>query len=47
MQKEPQEVQKSYLDTVGRPVLVFTKKNLVEHHIRDFEVNTLENSAWW
>lgn len=29
---------KTYLDTVGRPVLLFSKKNLIETHIQDFEL---------
>merc|ERR1711881_576054 len=28
-----------YLDTVGRPVVVLTKENLVEGHIQDLEVH--------
>lgn len=28
----------TYLDTFGRPVITFTKKNLVENHIHDFNV---------
>lgn len=28
----------TYLDTVGRPVIVAYKNNLVEQHIQDFEV---------
>ena len=34
-----QETHKTYLDTSGRPVVVIKKKNLVENHIQDFEVN--------
>lgn len=29
----------TYLDTVGRPVIVAYKNNLVEQHIQDFEVS--------
>ncbi|KAI5742418.1 hypothetical protein M8J77_007082 [Diaphorina citri] len=29
---------KTYLDTVGRPVLMLSKKNLIENHIQDFEL---------
>ena len=43
--KTPFNVQKgdnglhyTYLDTVGRPVIVAYKNNLVEEHIQDFEV---------
>lgn len=28
----------TYLDTVGRPVIVFTKENVVENHISDFNL---------
>ena len=28
----------TYLDTVGRPVVMATKENLVEQHVLDFEV---------
>lgn len=34
-----EEVHKTYLDTVGRPVVVLSKDNLVEGHIQDFEVH--------
>lgn len=34
------EYHRTYLDTVGRPVVVATKENLVEQHIVDFEVTT-------
>jgi len=34
-----QEIHKTYLDTVGRPVVVLSKNNLVEGHIQDFEVH--------
>ena len=33
-----QEIHKTYLDTVGRPVVVLSKDNLVEGHIQDLEV---------
>ncbi|XP_071037352.1 dolichyl-diphosphooligosaccharide--protein glycosyltransferase subunit 1 [Parasteatoda tepidariorum] len=33
------ELHFTYLDTVGRPVIVLQKDNLVEHHIQDFEVH--------
>lgn len=32
------ELHYTYLDTVGRPVIVFSKKNLVENHIHDFNL---------
>ena len=28
----------TYLDTLGRPVIIAYKNNLVEQHIQDFEV---------
>lgn len=34
----PDLVHYTYLDTVGRPVIVFTKQNLVENHISDFNL---------
>lgn len=34
----PDQIHYTYLDTVGRPVIVFTKENLVENHIHDFNV---------
>lgn len=34
----PDQVHYTYLDTVGRPVIVFTKENLVENHIHDFNI---------
>lgn len=37
--RDPSEVLKTYLDVVGRPVLIFKKKNLVEGHIQDFEIH--------
>lgn len=39
IRQNDQEVHKTYLDTVGRPVIVLNKKNLVEGHIQDFEVH--------
>lgn len=41
----PNEVHYTYLDTVGRPVIVFTKKNLVENHIHDFNLKYNFNRA--
>lgn len=34
----PQELKLTYLDTVGRPVIVCHAENLVEQHIQDFEL---------
>lgn len=34
----PDELHYTYLDTFGRPVISFTKKNLVENHIHDFNL---------
>ncbi|CAH8485195.1 unnamed protein product [Dicrocoelium dendriticum] len=36
VQEEPRELLKTYLDTVGRTVLVFKARNLVVEHISDF-----------
>ncbi|XP_054472873.1 dolichyl-diphosphooligosaccharide--protein glycosyltransferase subunit 1 [Anoplopoma fimbria] len=35
----PNQLHYTYLDTFGRPVLVATKNNLVEHHIQDVVVH--------
>lgn len=35
----PNQLHYTYLDTFGRPVLVATKMNLVEHHIQDVVVS--------
>lgn len=39
LNEERQEIHKTYLDTVGRPVVVLTKDNLVEGHIQDLEIH--------
>ncbi len=36
--KQPQELHYTYLDTVGRPVIIATSTNLVEEHIQDFQL---------
>ena len=38
MGNERRSIHHTYLDTIGRPVVVINKDNLVEHHIADFEV---------
>ena len=38
IKREPNELYHSYLDTVGRPVIVLTKRNLVEWHIQTVEL---------
>jgi oligosaccharyltransferase complex subunit alpha (ribophorin I) len=38
VQEGPREVLKTYLDTTGRTVVVAYKSNLVEQHIKDFEI---------
>lgn len=35
------ELHFTYLDTFGRPVVVYHKNNLVEQHIQEFEVGGL------
>ena len=40
MDEGNRELHFTYLDTVGRPVVVAHKTNLVEQHIQDFEVCT-------
>lgn len=34
----PDQLHYTYLDTFGRPVVVFNKKNLIENHIHDFNL---------
>lgn len=38
----PNQLHYTYLDTFGRPVLVATKTNLVEHHIQDVVVSVCQ-----
>ncbi|KPM04838.1 dolichyl-diphosphooligosaccharide-protein glycosyltransferase subunit 1-like protein [Sarcoptes scabiei] len=38
IEEKPNELFYSYLDTVGRPVLVLTKNNLVEWHMQTIEI---------
>ena len=37
--RQPDELHFTYLDTVGRPVIILKKSNLVEQHIDEFVVN--------
>ena len=39
VQRAPDEKHYTYLDTVGRPVIVVTKRNALFQHIQDFEVH--------
>lgn len=39
MEEGKRELHFTYLDTVGRPVIVAQKTNLVEQHIQDFELH--------
>ncbi|XP_060765785.1 dolichyl-diphosphooligosaccharide--protein glycosyltransferase subunit 1 [Neoarius graeffei] len=39
IERSPDQLHYTYLDTFGRPVLVATKKNLVEQHIQDMVVH--------
>ncbi len=39
LEERPREVRLTYLDTVGRPVVVCEAANLVEQHIQDFELH--------
>ena len=41
MQQEEDELLQTYLDTVGRPVVVVKASNLVEQYIQDFTVRSL------
>ena len=38
LSEQPTELHHTYLDTIGRRVVVAHKQNLVEQHIQDFEV---------
>ncbi|SPP81650.1 dolichyl-diphosphooligosaccharide--protein glycosyltransferase subunit 1 [Drosophila guanche] len=37
--RRPNQLVHTYLDTIGRPVVTFSKSNLVESHISDFTLN--------
>jgi len=39
VQRLPNEKHYTYLDTVGRPVIVISKRNMIFEHIQDFEVH--------
>lgn len=41
MKEGKRELHYTYLDTIGRPVVVVQKSNLVEQHIQDFEVYSI------
>jgi len=36
--RKPDELHFTYLDTVGRPVIIMEKSNLLEQHIEEFVV---------
>lgn len=38
VQRQPDSKHYTYLDTFGRPVIAFSKKNIVENHIADFNL---------
>ena len=38
IQRGKNDLHYTYLDTVGRPVIIIHKDNVVENHIQDFEV---------
>lgn len=44
--REKDEIRKTYLDTVGRTVVVLRKRNLIENHIQDFEVHYTFNRIY-
>lgn len=46
MEEGNRELHFTYLDTVGRPVVVAHKTNLVEQHIQDFEVCIVYHKKW-
>ena len=39
VRRSPNELHYTYLDTIGRPVIIAHKTNMVENHIEDFEVS--------
>jgi oligosaccharyltransferase complex subunit alpha (ribophorin I) len=39
VERLPNEKHYTYLDTVGRPVVVITKRNMLFQHIQDFEIH--------
>ncbi|KAK3762792.1 hypothetical protein RRG08_040489 [Elysia crispata] len=39
VERQGDQVHYTYLDTLGRPVVVLNKNNLVEQHIQDFELH--------
>jgi len=39
VQRAPNELHFTYLDTAGRPVVLASKNNLVENHIQEFELH--------
>jgi len=38
IKRDKNDLHYTYLDTVGRPVIIIHKDNVVENHIQDFEV---------
>lgn len=45
VERKPNEMHYTYLDTVGRPVVVINKKNAVENHIKDFQIKYKFNKS--
>lgn len=39
VEQADEELMLTYLDTVGRPVIICSARNLVEQHIQDFELH--------
>jgi oligosaccharyltransferase complex subunit alpha (ribophorin I) len=44
--RDKDQVRKTYLDTFGRTVIVLQKSNLVERHIQDFEIQYTFNRIY-
>lgn len=44
--RSPDELFFTYLDTTGRPVIMLQKDNLVEMHIQDFEVSSVSEDIF-
>ena len=45
VKEQPRELKFTYLDTIGRPVVVVRAENLVEQHIQDFVVTYTFNTV--
>ena len=46
VERSPDELHFTYLDTVGRPVVIASKSDLTEGHIQDFEVHFFKSAVF-